>query len=229
MPQGSESRLRGAIEREDFELHYQPLVDGQTGKIVAAEALLRWDDSEIGRVSPQDFIPVAEETGLIVSIGAWVFRRACQQVATWRDAGLPQIRMGVNVSAHQIREPGMIEMVREVLDESLDKGWQEVWPRRGNDPKMLFVMGSNPLRRIRSFLRRREHPRREAESQALTLPPMSRGMQVFSLILFFAAGVFLTALVLLQRDVDPELLSLRDCDTPEEYRSLLALAGLDPS
>lgn len=113
-----ESRLRGALERDDFEVHYQPILDAQTGRVVAAEALVRWVDDELGFVPPDRFISVAEETGLIVSLGAWVFRTACEQARRWREELGASIRIGVNVSGHQIREPGLIQMVRDALDET---------------------------------------------------------------------------------------------------------------
>ncbi len=111
-----EARLRGAIERQELALHYQPILDAASGELVAAEALLRWEDGERGLVAPDDFIAIAEETGLIVPLGRWVFLEACQQLRSWRNAGLRPIRVGVNVSGHQIREPGMIEMVRSALE-----------------------------------------------------------------------------------------------------------------
>ncbi|MCA9504031.1 MAG: EAL domain-containing protein [Spirochaetaceae bacterium] len=113
-----EARLRGAVERESFQLYYQPLLDSGSGRVVAAEALLRWIDDERGPVPPDEFIPVAEETGLIVALGRWVFRTACQQARRWRDETGSSIRIGVNVSGHQIREPGMVDMVRQALEES---------------------------------------------------------------------------------------------------------------
>ncbi len=113
-----ESRLRSALERDEFELHYQPIVDASSGEVIAAEALLRWCDGQRGMVPPDVFIPVAEETGLIVSLGSWVFRSACAQARIWRDEGHPSIRIGVNVSGHQIRQPGMVEMVRQALGET---------------------------------------------------------------------------------------------------------------
>jgi len=113
-----EARLRGAIERQELVLHYQPILDAVRGEVVAAEALLRWVDGERGPVAPDDFIAIAEETGLIVPLGRWVFLEACQQLRRWRDAGLRPIRVGVNVSGHQIREPGMIDMVRSALEET---------------------------------------------------------------------------------------------------------------
>lgn len=113
-----EARLRGAVEREDFQVFYQPLVDTESGCIIGAEALVRWIDEEQGFVPPDEFIPVAEETGLIVSLGRWVFRTACEQARQWRDELGISIRIGVNVSGQQIREPGMVEMVRTALGET---------------------------------------------------------------------------------------------------------------
>jgi EAL domain-containing protein (putative c-di-GMP-specific phosphodiesterase class I) len=113
-----ESRLRGALERDDFEVHYQPILDAETGRVVAAEALVRWIDAELGFVPPDRFISVAEETGLIVSLGGWVFRTACEQARRWREELGTSIRIGVNVSGHQIREPGLIQMVRDALEET---------------------------------------------------------------------------------------------------------------
>lgn len=113
-----EARLRRAVENDGFELYYQPILDAESCRVVAAEALLRWPDGDRGYVSPDEFIPVAEETGLIVRLGEWVLRTACEQTRYWQEASGVSIRMGVNVSGHQIREPGMIEMVRLVLEES---------------------------------------------------------------------------------------------------------------
>jgi diguanylate cyclase (GGDEF)-like protein/PAS domain S-box-containing protein len=110
-----ESRLRIALEREQLEIHYQPILSAETGRVVAAEALVRWNEPEWGYVPPDDFIPVAEETGLIVGLGQWVFRKVCEQARIWRDDCEAVIRIGVNVSGKQIREPGMVEMVRQAL------------------------------------------------------------------------------------------------------------------
>lgn len=113
-----ESKLRAAIEREQFQIHYQPILSAETGRVVAAEALVRWRDAEWGAVPPDKFIPVAEETGLIVGLGQFVFRSVCEQARRWRDEWQSVIRIGVNVSGKQIREPGMVEMVREALRET---------------------------------------------------------------------------------------------------------------
>ncbi|MBK7950152.1 MAG: EAL domain-containing protein [Deltaproteobacteria bacterium] len=113
-----ESRLRAALEREQFEIHYQPIRSAETGLVVAAEALVRWRDPEWGWVPPDQFIPVAEETGLIVPLGQWVFRHVCEQARRWRDECRATIRIGVNVSGKQIREPGMVEMVRQALEQT---------------------------------------------------------------------------------------------------------------
>jgi diguanylate cyclase (GGDEF)-like protein len=106
-----EEQLRGALERDEFSLQYQPQFDVRTGGISGVEALLRWTNAELGAVSPSEFIPVAEETGLILAIGAWVLRRACQQAQAWRAEGLPLQRMAVNVSGRQF---ALAEYSREV-------------------------------------------------------------------------------------------------------------------
>jgi EAL domain-containing protein (putative c-di-GMP-specific phosphodiesterase class I) len=108
-----ESALHCALEESEFELHYQPIVDMQ-GTIIAVEALLRWTSSSVGTVSPGNFIPVAEETGLIAPIGEWVMRTACTQLKAWHADGLRSISVAVNVSVRQIElhdVPGMVESV----------------------------------------------------------------------------------------------------------------------
>jgi len=106
-----EEQLRGALERNEFSLQYQPQFDVRTGAISGVEALLRWTNAELGAVSPAEFIPVAEETGLILAIGAWVLRRACEQAQAWIAEGLPVVRMAVNVSGRQF---ALAEYSREV-------------------------------------------------------------------------------------------------------------------
>lgn len=113
-----EGRLRTALDREEFELHYQPILDAESGEVVAAEALVRWNDAERGLIPPDEFVPVAEESGLIVPLGQWVFRTACLQARRWQTELGRSIRIGVNVSGYQIREPGMLEMVRSAIEET---------------------------------------------------------------------------------------------------------------
>jgi len=96
-----EAKLRGALERGELALHYQPQFDVSTGAVSGMEALLRWTNDELGAVPPREFIPVAEETGLILAIGDWVLRTACRQAKAWIEEGLPVMRMAVNVSAQQ--------------------------------------------------------------------------------------------------------------------------------
>jgi diguanylate cyclase (GGDEF)-like protein len=113
-----ENALRRAIERKEFLLHYQQRVDLRTGAIVGAEALVRWVHPEWGLVRPARFIPLAEETGLIVPIGEFVLREACRQVRAWLDAGLKPGVVSVNLSARQFRQEGLVRLVSRVLEET---------------------------------------------------------------------------------------------------------------
>ena len=113
-----ESDLRRALEREEFFLHYQPKVDIRSGRIVGVEALIRWDHPTLGMVSPQQFIPLAEETGLIIPIGEWVLRTACTQNQAWHSAGACSIRVAVNISAQQFKKENLTETVTRILDET---------------------------------------------------------------------------------------------------------------
>jgi len=113
-----DNALRRALEREQLSLHYQPQVSLTTGNIVGVEALLRWNHPEWGPVSPAEFVPVAESSGQIIQIGEWVLRTACQQLKAWRDAGLPDMVMAVNLSAVQFRLPRLPEMVMDLLEEA---------------------------------------------------------------------------------------------------------------
>jgi EAL domain-containing protein (putative c-di-GMP-specific phosphodiesterase class I) len=110
-----ESALRRAIERNELRVHYQPIVDLQTGTIVAAEALVRWDRGELGLVAPGEFIALAEETGLIVPIGAWVLERACQDCAAWQSIA-PGVTVSVNLSPRQLAAPDLMSTVREAIE-----------------------------------------------------------------------------------------------------------------
>jgi PAS domain S-box-containing protein/diguanylate cyclase (GGDEF)-like protein len=121
-----ENALRRALERHELELHYQPQFGIDGSAIVSAEALLRWRHPERGFVPPNEFIPLAEETGLIVEIGEWVLHQACCQLETWRRAGLPVVPVAVNLSAHQFTER-IVGTVRRVLDDcGLEPGLLEL-------------------------------------------------------------------------------------------------------
>ena len=111
------SRLRHALEQGQFELHYQPIRDASTGTVCAAEALLRWTDPDTGPVRPDEFIPIAEDSGLILGIGEWVLRTACAQARAWQVEGFESIRISVNVSTHQLRQPSWPKVVARILEE----------------------------------------------------------------------------------------------------------------
>ncbi|MDH3212107.1 MAG: EAL domain-containing protein [Myxococcales bacterium] len=113
-----ESRLRRAFERGEFEVHYQPLRDAASGKLNGAEALLRWDDPEMGNVSPGEFIPIAEKTGFIYTLGEWVLRSATAQCREWQVAGYRAIRIAVNLSGYQLRREEIVETVAQSLRET---------------------------------------------------------------------------------------------------------------
>jgi EAL domain-containing protein (putative c-di-GMP-specific phosphodiesterase class I) len=110
-----QEELRNAVARSEFVLHYQPQVDLRTGRLFALEALVRWKHPKLGMVPPIKFIPMAEETGLIMPIGDWVLREACRQNKAWQDAGLPPVTVSVNVSARQFRERNLVARVAGVL------------------------------------------------------------------------------------------------------------------
>jgi len=110
--------LRRAVENNELFLVYQPVVDLKTGRITSAEALLRWKHPERGFVSPLDFIPLAEETGLILPIGEWVLKTACQQARALKSAGLPAIRIAVNLAARQLAQVDIVETVSRILTET---------------------------------------------------------------------------------------------------------------
>ncbi|MBS4096284.1 MAG: EAL domain-containing protein [Sulfuricella sp.] len=120
-----ESSLHQALERGEFTLYYQPQVNAKNERIVGVEALLRWFHPEQGEIPPSRFIPVAENSGMIVAIGEWVLHAACTQARAWIAAGLPAVRIAVNISARQLEHPGLVASVAEALASS------------GLDPKML--------------------------------------------------------------------------------------------
>jgi EAL domain-containing protein (putative c-di-GMP-specific phosphodiesterase class I) len=110
-----EADLRRAVAMHEFELHYQPRIELESGRITSVEALIRWRRPGHGLVPPMAFIPIAEETGLIVPIGEWVLRTACQQMRAWRDAGLAELRVAVNLSPRQFRQPDLAATIRSIL------------------------------------------------------------------------------------------------------------------
>jgi diguanylate cyclase (GGDEF)-like protein/PAS domain S-box-containing protein len=125
--QSIEESLRRALERQEFALHYQPKINLRTGQITGAEALLRWAHPIRGPVSPAQFIPVAEDCGLILPIGNWVLREACQQARVWVDAGLPLGTMAVNISAIEFRDENFLDGVLAILkDTGLDPRFLEL-------------------------------------------------------------------------------------------------------
>lgn len=120
-----ESSLRRALEREEFILFYQPQILAENGEIIGAEALIRWNHPELGFISPAEFIPLAEEMGLIGPIGEWVLRKACLQNIKWRNLGNQPIRMAVNLSSLQLQDVGLVQRISEILHET------------GHDPRDL--------------------------------------------------------------------------------------------
>jgi diguanylate cyclase (GGDEF)-like protein/PAS domain S-box-containing protein len=116
--QSMESELRRALANNEFLLQYQPKVNLDTGNITGVEALIRWQQPHRGLVPPSEFVPIAEDCGLIIPIGRWVMREACTQARAWQDAGLPHLRMAVNVCALEFREKGFVANVRTILSDT---------------------------------------------------------------------------------------------------------------
>lgn len=113
-----EHSLRRVLERQELELYYQPKICPRSGEVMGAEALLRWHHPERGFIPPNEFIPVAEASGMIIQIGAWVLRRACEQSRQWQKAGMGNLTMSVNVSVHQFRDNQFPAMVQRILSET---------------------------------------------------------------------------------------------------------------
>ena len=122
-----ENDMRIALEQNQFELHYQPKVNTATGVMHGAEALLRWRHPVRGSIPPAEFIPIAEESGLIESLGGWVVREACRQARAWQDQGLPPMRVAVNLSPSQFRQGNIVAIIRQALkDARLEPHFLEV-------------------------------------------------------------------------------------------------------
>lgn len=113
-----ENSLRRGLERGEFVVYYQPQINAANGKLVGAEALVRWRHPELGMVPPLEFIPIAEATGLIVPLGAWVLQTACEQTAAWQRAGFAPVRVGVNLSLRQFKQSNLVENVKRILNEA---------------------------------------------------------------------------------------------------------------
>ncbi|HJP02323.1 MAG TPA: EAL domain-containing protein [Planctomycetota bacterium] len=122
-----EQDLRSAIANDELVVHYQPKVDIQSLRVVGMEALVRWNHTQLGMISPNQFIPLAEETGLIIPIGQWVLETACAQNKRWQALGFAPVRMGVNLSPVQFRQPDLLEVVQRTLrDTDVDPRWLEL-------------------------------------------------------------------------------------------------------
>lgn len=113
-----DSNLRRALERNEFRLYYQPQIDLATDRVIGVEALVRWVHSDLGMISPTEFIPIAEETGLIVPIGEWVLREACRQMKQWHDEGMEHLRIAVNLSGRQLKEDNFVEAVLKIVEQT---------------------------------------------------------------------------------------------------------------
>ena len=114
-----EAQLRHALERNELSIHYQPIINSTSREIVKAEALLRWDCDELGMITPDYFIPIAEETGMILPMGNWVVKKACEQVKNWRNLGWPNICVTINVSARQFKsDSSLLETIGEALKQN---------------------------------------------------------------------------------------------------------------
>ncbi|OEU71534.1 MAG: hypothetical protein BA874_06405 [Desulfuromonadales bacterium C00003068] len=122
-----ENNLRKAIDNRELALYYQPQVDITSGKMTGMEALVRWHHPKLGVIAPNKFIPMAEETGLIIPLGKWVINTACQQTLKWQRAGFPPCKIAVNISPRQFRQSHLVETVTQALEESgLDASWLEL-------------------------------------------------------------------------------------------------------
>lgn len=113
-----EGAMREALDKGSFMLHYQPQLDLDSGEFCSAEALMRWHHPTLGNIPPGRFIPLAEETGLIMPMGEWTLRTACHELKVWHQMGHPELSMAVNLSSHQFMRPGLVSLVREVLEET---------------------------------------------------------------------------------------------------------------
>ena len=147
---------------------YQPLIDNERGNFNGVEVLLRWENKELGKISPAEFIPLAEETGLIIHIGEWVLRKACYQTKAWCDQGIPLARVAVNVSAGQLLHNGFASMVNSILAETmLDPGILEL-ERSGLAHSASRISGNLAQSKSVKFAakKEREYEKDEKESRS---------------------------------------------------------------
>jgi diguanylate cyclase (GGDEF)-like protein len=142
-----DNNLRRALERNEFVLHYQPQVDLRSGAFTGVEALVRWVHPEIGVISPADFIPVAEDSGMIVPIGEWVLREACRELKRWHDDGL-QVRMAINLSGRQLMEDSLVASVLAIVGEA---GVSPHWIELELTESMLMDASPDIIRRLHTL------------------------------------------------------------------------------
>lgn len=135
-----EQDLRRAIERNEFELHYQPQVELKTGFIVGVEALIRWHHPEQGLLAPDKFIHVAERIGLIKQLGDWVLETACRQAVVWQKMGLPRFQMAVNISPTHFQDPALVTTVVRILGET---GWHAAYLELEVTESVVQTTGDN--------------------------------------------------------------------------------------
>lgn len=139
-----ESALYGAVDRKEFVVHYQPRIETSSKKLVGVEALVRWQHPDKGLIAPNDFIPLAEEIGLISVIGEWVLKESCRQNKMWQDIGFPNVKVSVNLSAHQLGSPNIVETIDNALKESgLHPDWLELEITESSLMKNIDVVKEN--------------------------------------------------------------------------------------
>lgn len=143
-----ETALRNALKNDQFFLEYQPQIEVSTGRIVGAEALLRWQHPEEGLIPPNRFIPVAESTGEIIPIGAWVLKTACAQAKQWQDEGMPLLSMAVNISAAQVHHGSLLKTVKDILDET---GLAPEYLELETTESLLLTRGDNVTSQMRGL------------------------------------------------------------------------------
>jgi EAL domain-containing protein (putative c-di-GMP-specific phosphodiesterase class I) len=145
-----ESNLHKALERDEFSLYYQPKIDARSSSIIGAEALIRWRHPELGIVSPAEFIPLAEETGLIVPIGEWVLKSACAQIRKWHDAGFTFMQVAINMSSRNFEQENFATTIAQALSEcALQAGCLELEMTEGTLMQDAETM-VNTLKRLKA-------------------------------------------------------------------------------